>query len=434
MAKPCSRSYFSRSRWSKMALSSSCKSSVMVRMSSASKFGLTSSSLISRTLDSSISALLFLTLSRLSRSTRSIEKAMDSASFFRAWTACCSASAAAVARASSTFCTTSWGASVDAPEMVTVCSFCVSWSLAETVRMPLLSTSKVTSIFRTPAGAGGRLCITNTPSSLFLLANLRSPCTTSTFTLAWLSLYVEYTFVFFIGILVLRGMKTEQRPSCVATLRDSGITSSRTRFRTSPVRTPAWMAAPTATTSSGFTLWFGVRPPLSFVARACTAGMRVEPPTRTTSFRSLGLSSASPSACSTGPLQRSTRSAQRLSNLDRESDSSMVLGPASSAAMKGSDIMVSCITESSILAFSAASVSLCRACLSSKRGIPCMLINPSASQSTILLSKSSPPRCESPLVASTSHTPSPTTRTETSKVPPPRSKTMIVSLVFFSSP
>uniref|UniRef100_A0A0A9E4D0 Uncharacterized protein n=1 Tax=Arundo donax TaxID=35708 RepID=A0A0A9E4D0_ARUDO len=57
-----------------------------------------------------------------------------------------------------------------------------------------------------------------------------------------------------------------------------------------------------------------------------------------------------------------------------------------------------------------------------------------ASQSTILLSKSSPPRCVSPDVESTSNTPSPTSKTETSKVPPPRSNTRIVSLFFFSKP
>ena len=49
-----------------------------------------------------------------------------------------------------------------------------------------------------------------------------------------------------------------------------------------------------------------------------------------------------------------------------------------------------------------------------------------ASQSTRRLSKSLPPRWVSPLVARTSQMPSPTSRMDTSKVPPPRSKTMIV--------
>ncbi len=47
---------------------------------------------------------------------------------------------------------------------------------------------------------------------------------------------------------------------------------------------------------------------------------------------------------------------------------------------------------------------------------------------------SSPPRCVSPLVASTWKTPSSTLRIEMSKVPPPRSYTAIVPRFFWSSP
>jgi len=50
------------------------------------------------------------------------------------------------------------------------------------------------------------------------------------------------------------------------------------------------------------------------------------------------------------------------------------------------------------------------------------------------LSKSSPPKKVSPLVDFTSNTPSPTSRIEMSKVPPPRSKTAIFSFFFFSRP
>jgi len=53
----------------------------------------------------------------------------------------------------------------------------------------------------------------------------------------------------------------------------------------------------------------------------------------------------------------------------------------------------------------------------------------------IIWSKSSPPRCVSPLVDLTSKTPSPSSRIDISKVPPPRSKTAILrSLFFLSSP
>jgi hypothetical protein len=49
-------------------------------------------------------------------------------------------------------------------------------------------------------------------------------------------------------------------------------------------------------------------------------------------------------------------------------------------------------------------------------------------------SQSSPPRCVSPLVLSTSKTPSPMSRIDTSNVPPPRSKTAIFSFFFLSRP
>ncbi len=61
------------------------------------------------------------------------------------------------------------------------------------------------------------------------------------------------------------------------------------------------MAAPTATTSSGLTVMFGSLPPVSRRTRACTAGIRVEPPTRMTSSMSSAVTFASAMACSTGP-------------------------------------------------------------------------------------------------------------------------------------
>ena len=53
----------------------------------------------------------------------------------------------------------------------------------------------------------------------------------------------------------------------------------------------------------------------------------------------------------------------------------------------------------------------------------------------IVSSTSSPPRCVSPSVDNTSKTPSPSSRIETSCVPPPKSKTTIFwSIPFLSSP
>ncbi len=58
--------------------------------------------------------------------------------------------------------------------------------------------------------------------------------------------------------------------------------------------------------------------------------------------------------------------------------------------------------------------------------MPWSRLNSATIQSTIALSKLSPPRWLSPLVAFTSKTPSPSSSTDTSNVPPPRSKTRIV--------
>jgi len=53
---------------------------------------------------------------------------------------------------------------------------------------------------------------------------------------------------------------------------------------------------------------------------------------------SLAVSLASLRACSTGVLQRLIRLAASCSNLARDSDSSMCLGPEASAVMKGREI------------------------------------------------------------------------------------------------
>ena len=66
--------------------------------------------------------------------------------------------------------------------------------------------------------------------------------------------------------------------------------------------------------------------------------------------------------------------------------------------------------------------------------MPWSRLNSATIQSTTALSKLSPPRWLSPFVAFTSKTPSPSSRTETSNVPPPRSKTRIVWSASLSSP
>jgi hypothetical protein len=72
---------------------------------------------------------------------------------------------------------------------------------------------------------------------------------------------------------------------------------------TSPPSTPACTAAPIATTSSGFTDWFGAFPN-KFLIRLCTPGILVDPPTSTFSSIESEVSSASFSDLSIGVLQR----------------------------------------------------------------------------------------------------------------------------------
>ena len=98
-------------------------------------------------------------------------------------------------------------------------------------------------------------------------------------------------------------------------------------------------------------------------------------------------------------------------------------------------ISVEVVLESSIFAFSAASFRRCSAIGSWRRSTPSSLRNSSASQSIITWSKSSPPRCVSPLVDFTSNTPSPSSSMDISNVPPPRSNTAIFwSLLVLSRP
>ena len=89
-------------------------------------------------------------------------------------------------------------------------------------------------------------------------------------------------------------------------------------------------------------------------------------------------------------------------------------------------MLVVVAADSSILAFSAASRSRCSAILSAPRSMPCSPRNVLTRWSMTRWSQSSPPRWLSPEVDLTSMTPSPSSSRETSKVPPPRSKTRTV--------
>ena len=86
---------------------------------------------------------------------------------------------------------------------------------------------------------------------------------------------------------MLRSISRVNTPPSVSMPSDSGVTSSSSTSLTSPCSTPACTAAPIATTSSGLTPLCGSLPKNCFTT-SCTFGMRVMPPTRTTSSISAG--------------------------------------------------------------------------------------------------------------------------------------------------
>ena len=209
-------------------------------------------------------------------------------------------SSSACSAASRTIWSTSSLASIDEAVIATFCSLFVALSLAVTLRMPLASMSKVTSICGTPRGAGGMPSSRNVASFLLSAAISRSPWSTTMSTDGWLSDAVEKIWVCDVGIVVLRLIIFVATPPIVSMPSDSGVTSRSSTSFTSPPRTPAWIAAPTATTSSGLTPLCGSLPLNCFLTASTTAGMRVMPPTRITSSISAGFMLASASAFFTG--------------------------------------------------------------------------------------------------------------------------------------
>ena len=169
---------------------------------------------------------------------------------------------------------------------------------------------------------------------------------------------------------MLRSTSFVKTPPKVSMPKESGVTSSNSTSLTSPARTPPWMAAPTATTSSGLTPLWGSFLNI-FLTSSCTFGIRVEPPTKTTSSMSLAESLASRSAFSTGPFVRSTSGSTNFSNSAREMLICRCFGPLASAVINGKLISVSWAELSSFFAFSHASCSRCSAMGSLRRSIPC---------------------------------------------------------------
>ena len=177
-----------------------------------------------------------------------------------------------------------------------------------------------------------------------------------------------------VGIVVLRSINVFIRPPIISIPKDNGVTSSNTTSLTSPVITPAWIAAPIATTSSGLTPLCGSFP-ISFLTASWTAGIRVEPPTKITSSISEVDKPASFNAWRVGSIVFLINESANSSNLERVKLISKCNGPFSPAEMNGNEIWVWETPDKSFLAFSAASFNLCNAILSCDKSTPFSFLN-----------------------------------------------------------
>ena len=180
-----------------------------------------------------------------------------------------------------------------------------------------------------------------------------------------------------VGMVLLASISGVITPPNVSIPKVSGVTSRSTTSSTSPESTPPWIAAPTATTSSGFTPLPGSLPKNSFTA-SWILGIRVEPPTRITWSISPLLMPASFNALSQGVMDLFTRSSTNCSNLARLRSTFKCFGPSCVAVTKGKFTLVFEELESSILAFSAASLRRCIAIGSLRRSMPSSFLNSSA--------------------------------------------------------
>ena len=206
------------------------------------------------------------TLSPSSPSCFSISKIMPSDWFFVSTASFCFLSSSAYCSASLIFALISSSESLVEDVMVIFCSLPVAISLALTLTMPLASISKVTSICGMPRGAGAMPESWNLPSVMLPAAISLSPCITWMSTAVWLSAAVEKIWLFFVGIVVFLSISFVATPPSVSMDSDSGVTSRSRMSLTSPVSTPAWMAAPMATHSSGLMPLNGSLPVTFFTA------------------------------------------------------------------------------------------------------------------------------------------------------------------------
>ena len=189
---------------------------------------------------------------------------------------------------------------------------------------------------------------------------------------------------------MLRGISFVITPPVVSIPSVRGLTSISTTppSDSSPESTPPWTAAPHATASSGLIPFEGSLPLKNSLSICCTLGIRVEPPTSTTSSISSFLTPASLSTCSTGLSVRRKRSMFSSSNLARVSVSEKSL-PSKKLSIS---IRVLIWLDSVRLARSTSRLSLPTLRLFFEASRSSFFLNCLSRYSDTRLSKSSPPR------------------------------------------
>ena len=261
--------------------------------------------------------------------------------------------------------------------IVILASLPVPLSTADTLTIPFASISKVTSIWGIPLGAGAIPDRVNLPKVLLSAAICLSPWTIWISTEVWPSAAVENTWLFLAGIVVFLSINAVATPPKVSIPKVNGVTSNNNTSLTSPVKTPAWIAAPIATHSSGLTPFEGSFP-VKLLTASWTAGILVEPPTKITLSTWFIERPASDNAFFIGSIDLWTRSWVNSLNLALVKFISICFGPVASAVMNGKLMFVWVEDDNSILAFSAASFNLWRAILSFLKSIPFSALNVSA--------------------------------------------------------
>ncbi|MNY19234.1 hypothetical protein D3C86_1526570 [compost metagenome] len=128
-------------------------------------------------------------------------------------------------------------------------------------------------------------------------------------------------------------------PPIVSIPKDKGVTSNNNTSLTSPDKTPPWIAAPIATTSSGLTPFDGFLLK-NFSTSSWILGILVEPPTKITSSISEILKPASFNALATGAIERFTNASVNWSNFALVKVFTKCFGPVAVAVTYGKLISV----------------------------------------------------------------------------------------------